>query len=355
MEEPQDMPSDLNRPHPDEPQPTPPQDNQQHDPFSDKTHPSLGQKIKRHSTAWTIFMLVIVLISAAIAYHSFQVSRAWREFSQNCREISPNTYDAANDAQPVYISGEMTTDQVLEDPQFGISIQAIVLQRKVEMYQYKETTSTHKTPDPLHPSKEISTTTYQHRLQWADHHLNCSSNMHKNPPMPTDLPSWKKQSDQAKIGCFELSKTLMAGMDAPFFIMNPAMYEQLPFETRNRYKLHEGYLYLGRDPVNPSWKDIRIQFFAIPTPYTATVFAEQNKQTLVPYHAQNGQTIFYIQQGKIGMYEFLDKSSKLQLGFYIGILIALAALAGMAYFAKTTYVNIGQPKDGQPKIKKRLA
>ena len=52
--------------------------------------------------------------------------------------------DPANEGKLVYFSGWADTKETLTDPQFGIAEQAIKFERSVEMYQWKEKSSSKK-------------------------------------------------------------------------------------------------------------------------------------------------------------------------------------------------------------------
>ena len=58
--------------------------------------------------------------------------------------VSADKVDSANEGKLVHLSGEATTSETLQDEKYGISANALRLRRSVEMYQWKESTSTEK-------------------------------------------------------------------------------------------------------------------------------------------------------------------------------------------------------------------
>ena len=56
--------------------------------------------------------------------------------------VAEDKVDTANDGKLVHLTGLATTEDVLEDNDFGISANAIKLKRAVQMYQWKETKKT---------------------------------------------------------------------------------------------------------------------------------------------------------------------------------------------------------------------
>ena len=71
--------------------------------------------------------------------------------------IPADTVDAVNDKKLVYLTAEATTKEILEDPEFGASANALKLIRDVEMYQWKESKKT-KSKKKLGGGKRKTTT-----------------------------------------------------------------------------------------------------------------------------------------------------------------------------------------------------
>jgi hypothetical protein len=68
-----------------------------------------------------------------------RVDRGLREGSSNVLSVSdPSQVNPANDVKLIHLTGRADTEDVLSDPQFGISEKAIGLGRVVEMYQWVE-------------------------------------------------------------------------------------------------------------------------------------------------------------------------------------------------------------------------
>ena len=81
--------------------------------------------------------------------------------------------DKTNENKLIHISGKATTGETLTDATFGVSVKAIKLLRKVDMYQWeekKESTSKKK----LGGGKKTKTT-YTYTKQWTPKLINSSS------------------------------------------------------------------------------------------------------------------------------------------------------------------------------------
>ncbi|MCX7678116.1 MAG: TMEM43 family protein, partial [Spirochaetes bacterium] len=91
--------------------------------------------------------------------------------------------NSTNNGKLIHFSGEATTSDVVSDPTIGISENGIKLQRHVEMYQWKEITSS-KTQKKLGGGTE-TTTEYRYEKGWSNTLIN-SNNFkvqtgHQNP------------------------------------------------------------------------------------------------------------------------------------------------------------------------------
>ena len=75
--------------------------------------------------------------------------------------VAAASVDPANEGKLVHLTGTATTDEILMDPEFAISAQALHLRRNVEMYQWEQTSES-KTEKKVGGGTE-TTTTYSYR------------------------------------------------------------------------------------------------------------------------------------------------------------------------------------------------
>ena len=102
------------------------------------------------------------------------------------------------------------SDQPVTDPDFGISAQAISLERVAETYQWRESSSTTKR-QKLGGGEE-TTTTYKYEKTWSRGHIDSSSfkspGGHENPPS-LQWESRTTTADRVTCGAFTLSAELV--------------------------------------------------------------------------------------------------------------------------------------------------
>ncbi len=221
-------------------------------------------------------------------------------------EINP----ALND-HLVHVTGTATTEETLSDPDFGISLKALRLERQVEMYQWVEHKES-KTRDKLGGGKE-TITTYKYDRKWHDGRVNSESfeetSGHENPQLR--YPGQSQVTDRATLGAFRLQSSLVESkMDS---------WKNVPLESTNllvkmddadkqHYKI-EGdrltYSVAIPNPDAPQVGDLRIQFRVV-EPAQVSVLAKQQPEELVPFKTTNGEYIEHLAMGNVSAGEMFN-------------------------------------------------
>ena len=126
--------------------------------------------------------------------------------------VSADKVDPANQDKLVHFTGKTVTADVLNDMMFQVSANAIKLVRKVEMFQWVESSST-KTEKKVGGSEQ-KTTTYTYATQWAANAIDSSQfntqQGHQNPPMP-----FKEESFSARnvtVGAFSIPESMISSI-----------------------------------------------------------------------------------------------------------------------------------------------
>lgn len=208
--------------------------------------------------------------------------------------ITPDTLNPGLEGKLVYSSGPVKTSEVLSDPLFGVSKNALWLRRDAEMYQWKEDEES-KTEKNVGGS-ETTTKTYRYSKTWSSSPINSSSFKdpagHTNPnEMKVDGATFVAQN--ARLGVFRLDDSLVRSIDGEQTLVVPAEQRSSVFPDA---KVYEGGFYLGNDPVQPQVGDIRVRFSAVP-PSIASVVAAQVGDNLSGYSMKNGYVISLIRAG----------------------------------------------------------
>lgn len=210
--------------------------------------------------------------------------------------IPADGVDPAHEGQLVHVSEAVTTTKPLKDPDFGLTLTALRLQRVVEMYQWVEEKET-KTRKKVGGGKE-KTTTYSYRREWVDGLVNHQdfkkSEGHRNP---VEMPYANQQfiSINARLGAFRMAPTLVQRMKhfEDVDLDKALVAGQVPGDA----KRHGAWLYFGPQPGTPTLGDVRVSFRAV-YPAWVSLVAQQQKNRLTPFKPSGGGELALLKTGE---------------------------------------------------------
>lgn len=252
------------------------------------------------------------------------------EGKKNTISIESNKVLSDYEGELVHLSGFATTDEIIADTYFGVAVNAIALERKVEMYQYKENVKREE-KDNLGGSTTV-TETFTYEEVWSSNLIasdKFQENWRTNPKQFTnEQKSW--YANTVSLGAFTLSEGLVNAM---------SNYENLPvneeefIDKSGRFSVQSGVIYFGQNPASPKIGDERISFKVL-YPQQISVIAQQSGNSFKPYKTKVGKTILMVAQGDVSadeMYEMEEQKNAFirwllrLLGFVI-MFIGFAAL-----------------------------
>ena len=242
---------------------------------------ALIQSIK-NVLAGGAFLLIAPCVLFFNECNSVEIAKSLAEGSGLVVSVASDTVDPSNESKLVHTSGQAATAETLSDADFGISVNAIKLQRDVEMYQWEEKKTT-KTEG----SKK--TTTYNYTEGWQDDLIVSSSFEeqagHNNPSsMPYEDKAMVAQV--VTVGAFTLSSGQIGDLSAS------GTYTP---ETSS-HTIKDGYLYLSANPSSPVVGDVRIQY-KVMMPGPISLVAQQSGSTFSSYQTEAGKSLSLIQSG----------------------------------------------------------
>ena len=127
--------------------------------------------------------------------------------------------DSANNGQLVHATGLAKTDDFLEDPVFGISTNAIRLERSVEFYQWVESSKT-ETKQKLGGGEE-KVTTYTYKKDWVtspvdSSRFNVSNAREENKnTVIANIKKFSVQATNVTFGAYRLPDFLISSISGP--------------------------------------------------------------------------------------------------------------------------------------------
>jgi len=197
--------------------------------------------------------------------------------------------DPANEGKLVHTTGRARTTETLADREFGVSESAIRLRRKVEMYQWKESSKSEKR-DKVGGGTE-TVTTYTYSRDWSETLVDSSRfkqpGGHQNPrALPVKAEKWS--ASKVTLGAFTLSASQIAAIGGEEPVQVAA--DKAPTGLPANAKPHGGGYFLGAEPQSPRVGDARVTFYRVPET-DLTVVAKQAGTSFVPYRAQAGGSV----------------------------------------------------------------
>lgn len=265
------------------------------DRFTEITHTSWFSRIGS-SIKGVLFGILFIVIGVCLLFwnegRAVKTHKALEEsqglvVSINAQEAAPQM-----NGKLVHLTGEATSTQTLSDNLLPVSTQALKLQRKVETYQWEETSHSEEKKNMGGDTETI--TTYNYEKVWSDKYIDSSTfkkpNGHQNPQ------KWRYQSelwtaDQISIGQYQLSETHKKSINNFQTLLIPSNIELPKDVTQNS----DGFYY-GKDERKPNIGDQQISFSYIPA-QTYSVIGDLAGATLTEHIASNGHSIALLQAG----------------------------------------------------------
>lgn len=237
-----------------------------------------------------------VLIGILLFFFSFVV--LWKtegrtnyaKIAAKAVALSTQSVDQNGQDQLVSATGPLETPDSVGDPEFIRPGNYIMLQRTVEMYAWRERSSS-KSKKNMGGS-ETTTTTYTYEKEWTSRPENSAEfkkpEGHANPGL--EVAEKEFYAAQAKLGAYELDIQNMQLPDAPKLEIGQ---NDLSPEMPDSFKLSQGYLFKGKGTLSePEVGDVRLSFGAIASGKKVTVFGKLIGGAIEPYLIK-GETKFY--------------------------------------------------------------
>ncbi len=249
-----------------------------------------------NSLKGVLFGILLFIIAFPVLFinegRAVRTARALTEGAGAVIAVPADRVDPANEGSLIHVQGMAATSETLNDDQFGVAVNALHLEREVEIYQWQERTST--STDSQVGGSERTETTYSYETTWRSNLIDSTdfreSAGHQNP---TSMP-FEAQSSTAvdvSLGAFQLTPNLVDSIRD----FQPLNVESVPSGISNA-QLNQGGLYIGENPQSPQVGDMRITFRYV-EPQVVSVVAQQTGNSFRPYETSNGRTISMLNTG----------------------------------------------------------
>lgn len=232
--------------------------------------------------------------------YAVRVYKGLEEGAGSVVEADLSTLAPEMEGQLVHGSGETSTPDILVDSELGVSLNAIHLIRKTEMYQWKEIVTTEKVEKV--GGTEETITTYTYEPVWSSSLIQSSTfkdpeakTKHANPTqMPYQGQSWEAQ--QVMIGAYKLSPGLIGQITATQAVdyTDPEI-AAIPESIKEQAEISANQIYIG-NPGNPQIGDLRISH-QVALPGQVSVLGKVMNGQLGPFRTKQNTTIEILRPG----------------------------------------------------------
>jgi hypothetical protein len=282
--------------------------------------------------------LALFLIAIPVVYwnegRAVQTYNSLKEGASVVMEVQADAADPANEGKLVHTTGETAASGPVEDPALGLSTDALVLQRNVEMYQWVERTES-ETKKKLGGGEE-TVTTYRYEKTWTDDVVD--SSQFKHPEGHGNPGYWPYESEEFSaegiyLGAFTLDESLVSQLSG-WESLRVSIPDLSP-NVQTSFKEQDGGLYRGADPANPQVGDFRVRF-AVIEPGDVSVIARQSGTSLVGYQTKAGDSIALLEEGVVTAQEMFKsaQSANKVLTWIIRIATLFIMVIGLALVLK---------------------
>lgn len=241
---------------------------------------------------------------------------------------NPSKKGASLEGQLVCGTAMAVTEDLLTDKDFGLSVNAISMKRKVEYYQWHET-KTEETKEKSDGS-EKKIVTYDYRRDWSSTPIGSSKFKqhygHVNVVL-AEFEDGEQWAEHVSFGAYSLNNSLIHSINT-YEPLRPDLSDdvlrQLDKTIQASYERHytkkeglnsndlnyvhvsDNQLYLGLEPGSPTVGDVRIKFERVAPSHEVTVVAVVNGDGFGPFKAKNGYMLEKLVMGKKDMDQFFE-------------------------------------------------
>jgi len=269
------------------------------DSYTEVTEQSWGSRISG-SLKGIVFGLILIAVSVWLLFsnegRAVKRAKSLEEGAGVVVSVPAHQVNPANEGKLVHVTGQAETPEILSDPEFGVAANALHLERRVEMYQWKEN-------EDRDTEKKVgggtrTTTTYSYEKVWSDALISSGSFKqsaeHQNPgSFPYSSRKWS--ASRVTVGAFRLSPSLLQRL-SDFQPLSVGSASSAPTDIQWKTQVRDGGYYVGQDPTRSQIGDLRIRFAYVP-PGPVSLVAQQVGSSFSPYQTRAGGTVELLRSG----------------------------------------------------------
>ncbi|MBQ9659665.1 MAG: TMEM43 family protein [Bacteroidales bacterium] len=302
--------------------------------FQEVTKMSYGSRLG-NSLRGIIAGLVLFIAATALLWwnegRAVKTSKMLKDSAKECVDVADvSSVDPALNGKLIHATAVAQTDEILTDPDYGISVNAIRLVRNVEYYQWVEESES-DSKDKIGGGQE-TVTTYSYSRQWVDSPVD--SDEFSDPDykgsntVRVNVEDKTVTADKVSFGGYVLPKSMVGSIPAATTVN----LSQSPANGVDVFVVNN-FIYYGENPDTPAVGDVRVSFLQADGG-DASILAKVNGNTFEPYVHKNGKSLCVLSMGVHSMdemYESQRVANKFLSWIFriLGLLLVIAALRSM--------------------------
>ena len=303
----------------------------------------LGNSLKGILVGLALFVAATVLLWWNEG-RAVKTSKMLKAAETECVDVaSVASLDPALEGKLIHATAVAKTDEILTDPIYGVSVNAIRLVRDVEYYQWVEHSES-VTKDKLGGGQE-TTTTYTYSMEWVGGPID--SGNFKDPDyqsknfVRTTVPDNTVTAEKVEFGAYVLPPAMVGAIPASASVNLPASLGN-GIDTF----VDGSTVYYGENPQTPAVGNVRVSFTEADGG-TASILGQVVGNTFEPFKHKNGKSLMVLKMGEHSqesMFESEKAANKMWMWILriIGIILVVAALR-MTFSILVTILKVLPP------------
>lgn len=266
------------------------------DVFTETTHTGYGQRLKGALGGIVVGLIMFVGAFPLTWWNEGRAVRQQQSLTEGAGAVISVEHaqvDAANEGRLIHVSGRIEAEADLTDDDFGISVDALGLRRRVAMYQWVEKRES-KEEKKIGGGTE-TVTTWRYQRDWEDEAIDSSNFKHTSGhENPGEFPvqSQRVTAQDAHLGAFAPDAGVLSELDDWQRLRTT---EATEIAVPDFHATADGF-YRGNDPDSPQIGDVRVRFEYVPEG-VASIVAQQSGSGFAPYQTKAGNTILLVNSG----------------------------------------------------------
>jgi len=300
---------------------------------------SAGGRLLNSVKAIFIGLAVAIISLIALTCNEGRNVKAIRAYDEVGKELIKNNTDTGsaksnseNNGKLVAIMGSLTFSPV-EDTAYKVTAQSFVLERNVEMYQWRETKK---------GSSTDSDVSYTYSEVWSSSPISSSGfydKNYKNDPWPSgaEFQKYEVYADDAKLGDFRLTKGQLQGLSTDSYLDIP---EGVSLPSGFSISSDRKYIQNGSSS-SPKVGNIRISFMKSNVK-NASMLGKQQGDAIITYETKNGTHINYISAGEKSGAVLVSELRTLNsfITWFLRIVLTILVCAGFTMLFSPVHVLV---------------